>query len=392
MPELPDIELYRHALAERIVDRPIERIAVLNPFVLRTFDPPIEEAESKRAREVRRIGKRIVLALDDELFLVSHLMIAGRFRWLKPGSKPIGKITLAMLHFHGGILAMTEAGTKKRASIHLVRGETNLRQHDPGGLEVLDASYEAFAAALRRENHTLKRSLTDPRLFSGIGNAYSDEILHEARLSPVLLTSRMNDDEIRRLYDATRETLQRWTNILREEFAGRFPGQGDVTAFRDDFATHGRFGKPCPVCNTSIQRIRYAENETNYCPTCQTGGKNPRRPLPLAPAQRRLAPQRGRAGRHVIASSQRSDERTQSPVAIPIATPLSTVFVWFFFCGPDLARQRTPMAHDRLRIARQERDAMCHCSLNSVFSTACKKSRASSFPSLKKNTITTRRA
>ncbi len=200
-------------------------------------------------------------------------MIAGRFRWLKPGAKPLGRITLAMLHFDTGILALTEAGTRKRASIHLVRGEADLRQHDPGGLEVLDASCEMFADALRRENHTLKRSLTDPRLFSGIGNAYSDEILHAARLSPILLTSRMSDDEMRRLYDATRETLQRWTEKLRTDFTSRFPGQGDVTAFRDDFAAHGRFGEPCPVCNTLIQRIRYAENETNYCPTCQTGGK-----------------------------------------------------------------------------------------------------------------------
>lgn len=273
MPELPDIELYRHALAQRILNRPIERIAILNPFVLRTFDPPIEAAEAKCVRDILRLGKRVVLALDDEFYLVIHLMIAGRFRWLKPGAKPIGKITLAMLYFDDGVLALTEAGSKKRASIHLMRGEAALRQHDPGGLEVLDASLEVFADALRRENHTLKRSLTDPRLFAGIGNAYSDEILHAAKLSPILLTSKMNDDELKRLYDATRETLQRWTATLLAQFADRFPGQGDVTAFRDDFAVHGRFGKPCPVCTTSVQRIRYAENETNYCPTCQTGGR-----------------------------------------------------------------------------------------------------------------------
>jgi formamidopyrimidine-DNA glycosylase len=273
MPELPDIEAYLAALRPRLVDRKILRSRIISPFVVRTFDPPIETVDGRVVIGLRRIGKRIVLEMSEETFLVIHLMIAGRFRWSLPGSKPPGKIGLAAFDFETGSLQLTEAGTKRRASIHLVCGEAALKQHDPGGIEPLTAGIALFAAALRRENHTLKRSLTDPRLFSGIGNAYSDEILHAARLSPVRLTSKLTDAEILRLHSATTATLRRWRETLSREFIEKFPGPGDVTAFRKEFAAHGKFNQPCPVCGTAIQRIRYAENETNYCPRCQTDGK-----------------------------------------------------------------------------------------------------------------------
>ena len=272
MPELPDITVYLEQLRPRVVGKPLERLDIAKPFVLRSFDPPVLEVVGKTVRGVRRMGKRIVLVMDDELFIVIHLMIAGRLRWRAPGAKqpPKGSI-LATFQFPNGVLVLTEAGTTRRASMHLVRGEAGLREFDRGGLEVLDASVEEFAARLRSENHTLKRALADPRLFSGIGNAYSDEILHRARLSPVMLTSRMADEDIARLFDATRATLSAWTERLRTEAGRNFPEK--VTAFHEEMAVHGRFGKPCPVCGTKVQRIRYAQNETNYCARCQTGGR-----------------------------------------------------------------------------------------------------------------------
>jgi formamidopyrimidine-DNA glycosylase len=271
MPELPDVELYREALAERIVGRTLARVELRNPFVLRTAVPPIGSAEGKAVRGVRRLGKRIVLALDGDLYLVLHLMIAGRLRWLAGATKVPARIALAVLHFDHGRLAFTEAGTKRRASLHLVAGAEALRAFDMGGLEVLDSGFEAFEARLVAENHTLKRALTDPRLFSGIGNAYSDEILHRAKLSPLALTSKLDEGERRRLYDATRGVLVDWTHWLRDEAKGAFPE--NVTAFRPGMAVHGRFGQPCPVCGAKVQRIVYAENECNYCAACQTGGR-----------------------------------------------------------------------------------------------------------------------
>ena len=274
MPELPDVLLYMKALEPRIVGQAVGRVRVVSPFVLRTFEPPVEAMEGRRVRSLRRLGKRIVLALDDELFAVIHLMIAGRFRWSdKPAAKLPGKITLAAFDFEHGTLLLTEASPKKRASLHVVQGEAALAAHQPGGLEPLEATLESFAAGLKQGNHTLKRALTNPRLFSGIGNAYSDEILHAAGLSPVQLTQSLSDEESHRLFDATRATLTQWIDKLAADFGDRFPGGGEVTAFRPEFAVHGRFGQPCPVCGTSVQRIRYAENETNYCPRCQTGGK-----------------------------------------------------------------------------------------------------------------------
>ena len=271
MPELPDIAIYREALAARVTGEALTRLHVDNPFVLRTAVPSIAEAEGKRAREVRRLGKRIVLALDDDLFLVFHLMIAGRLRCFDSGGVPPKRITLARFEFPAGTLAFTEAGTKRRASLHLVAGEAALAAMDPGGLEVLTTDREAFAARLARENHTLKRALTDPRLYSGIGNAYSDEILHRARLSPLALTQKLSGDDVARLFDATRGVLTEWTARLRNELGGAFPD--NVTAFRPEMAVHGKFGKPCPVCEAIVQRIVYAENECNYCARCQTGGK-----------------------------------------------------------------------------------------------------------------------
>ena len=271
MPELPDITVYIEALESRIVGQTLERLRIAKPFLLRSVDPPISEANGKRVTGIRRMGKRIVLELEDDLFLVIHLMIAGRLRWLPAGAKVPGKLGLAAFDFPNGTLILTEAGSKRRASLWLVRGEQALEQFERGGLEVLDASVAEFAERLTRENHTLKRSLTDPRLFSGIGNAYSDEILHRARLSPVKHTRKLSEEEIARLFDATKTVLVEWTDRLRQESAKGFPSK--VTAFREEMAVHGKYGKPCPVCGTPVQRIRYADNETNYCPRCQTEGK-----------------------------------------------------------------------------------------------------------------------
>jgi formamidopyrimidine-DNA glycosylase len=273
MPELPDIVTYIDALRPRIVGQPLERIRLASAFLLRSVDPPIAAAEHHRVDDIRRLGKRIVLCLSGELFLIFHLMIAGRFRWERRGAKPPGKIGLAAFDFPTGTLLMTEASPKKRAALYLVRNEAALVAHDPGGIEVLDADETTFRAALLRENHTLKRSLTDPHLFSGIGNAYSDEILHAAHLSPVKQTNKLTDAEIARLYAATQRTLRHWIATLREQFAGRFPGAGEITAFRGGFAVHGRYRQPCPTCGAPVQRIRYAENETNYCAVCQTTGR-----------------------------------------------------------------------------------------------------------------------
>jgi formamidopyrimidine-DNA glycosylase len=271
MPELPDIVVYLDALHRRVVGRTLDKIRLISPFLLRSVEPPVERAEGKTVRGLRRLGKRIVFELDDELFLILHLMIAGRLHWKDRGAKPPRKIGLAAFDFPNGTLTWTEAGTKKRASLHLVQGEDRLAAHQPGGLEVLDADLTAFRAALQRENHTLKRALTDPHLFSGVGNAYSDEILHRARLSPLTWTNRLTDDEIGRLFDAVQTTLREWTERLRAEVGAGFPEK--VTAFREEMAVHGRFGRPSPTCGAAVQRIVYAENETNYCPRCQTGGK-----------------------------------------------------------------------------------------------------------------------
>jgi formamidopyrimidine-DNA glycosylase len=268
VPELPDVTAYVEAIAARVAGQPLRGVRVASPFVVRTFDPPIRAAAGKRALEVRRLGKRIVLALEEGLFLVIHLMIAGRFRWEEAGAKIPGKVGLAALDFPSGTLLLTEAATKKRASIHLTR---SLDEFQRGGIEPLQATPEQFEAALRSESHTLKRSLTDPRLFSGIGNAYSDEILHRARLSPALLTRKMSADEVARLHRATRAVLGEWTDKLCAEARERFPEK--VTAFRPEFAVHGKYRQPCPVCGTPVQRIAYADNETNYCPRCQTEGR-----------------------------------------------------------------------------------------------------------------------
>jgi formamidopyrimidine-DNA glycosylase len=271
MPELPDITLYLEQLTPRILHQPLLRVTLKSPFVLRSVEPPPSALEGKRVLGLRRLGKRIVLELEGELFLVLHLMIAGRLKWEPLGSKVGSKIVLAVLEFPEGLLVLTEAGTKRRASIHLVAGEQSLQQFDRGGLEVLDAPLETFAARLTSANHTLKRALTDPRLFSGIGNAYSDEILHRARLSPLMLTSRLTGEETARLYQATRATLEDWIARLRQVAGDAFPEK--VTAFREGMAVHGRYRLPCPDCGTPVQRIRYADNETNYCARCQTGGR-----------------------------------------------------------------------------------------------------------------------
>ncbi len=271
MPELPDIVLYLEALEPRVLRQPLERIRLANPFLLRSALPPIEEAESKKVIALRRLGKRLVIALEDDLFLVLHLMIAGRLHWKPKGAKPPGKIGLAAFDFSTGTLTFTEAGSKRRASLYLVRGEADLNKHDPGGLDVFAIEAAKFREALQRENRTLKRSLTDPRLFSGIGNAYSDEILQHAKLSPLALTQRLSEAECIHLHQSVKETMQIWLDRLRKELKDGFPEK--VTAFRPDMAVHGRFGKPCPVCGTAVQRIIYADNETNYCPRCQTGGK-----------------------------------------------------------------------------------------------------------------------
>jgi formamidopyrimidine-DNA glycosylase len=271
MPELPDIAVYVERLEDRLAGEALERVRLLNPFVLRSVVPPVATAEGRKVKSVRRIGKRIVLELEGALFLVLHLMIAGRFRWLAKDKKPPGRISLAALEFEDVTLLLTEAGTKRRASIHLVEGEAALAAMDPGGLEVFDARLEDFAARLKADRHTLKRALTDPHLFSGIGNAYSDEILHRAKLSPFAQTSSLSEEEVKRLYDATRATLTEWTERLRREAGPNLPEK--VTAFHEEMAVHGRYRKPCPVCGSPVQRIVYAENETNYCARCQTGGK-----------------------------------------------------------------------------------------------------------------------
>jgi formamidopyrimidine-DNA glycosylase len=271
VPELPDILLYMHALRARIVGRVVTGVRLVSPFLLRSIDPPLSAIERRSIRDLHRLGKRLVLEADGELFLVFHLMIAGRFRWKPPGTRIPGKVGLFALDFDEGSLILTEAGTKRQASLHVVQGRPALAQQNPGGLEVLEADLPAFAVALQRDNHTLKRALTDPHLLSGIGNAYSDEILHAARMSPFKQTGTLTDEEVRRLYEATRRTLLHWTDRLRRETGDGFPER--VTAFRDGMAVHGRFGQPCPDCGSPVQRIVYAANEANYCATCQTGGR-----------------------------------------------------------------------------------------------------------------------
>ena len=271
MPELPDITVYIEALRRRIVGRRLERVRVRSPFLVRTFDPPLDAIAGKTVRELARLGKRIAVGFEDDVWLVLHLMIAGRLHWKPPGASVAAKVNLAAFDFPDGTLLLTEAGSKHRASLHVVRDREALRQHDPGGLDVFAATPAAFEAALRRENHTLKRTLTDPRVFDGIGNAYSDEVLHRARLSPFLLTQKLPADDARRLLYATREVLREWIDRLRQQTGDGFPEK--VTAFRPEMAVHGKFGKPCPVCRAPVQRVRYADNETNYCPGCQTGGR-----------------------------------------------------------------------------------------------------------------------
>jgi formamidopyrimidine-DNA glycosylase len=270
MPELPDVVVYLEALERLIAGHRLREIRLLSPFVLRSVRPHPEELHGRRVETLRRLGKRIVLEFEGDLYLVIHLMIAGRLRWRSSVAKVNRRLALAVFDFGNGALLLTEAGTKKRASVHLCRGARALAQHDPGGLEVLDADLDRFRRALSRESHTLKRALTDPRLFSGIGNAYSDEILHRARLSPFKLTGKLSDEETVRLHDATRTVLREWIARLRDEAGDGFPEK--VTAFREAMAVHGRFRRPCPECGSPVQRIVYAENEANYCPTCQTGG------------------------------------------------------------------------------------------------------------------------
>jgi formamidopyrimidine-DNA glycosylase len=271
MPELPDVTVYIEALEKRIVGQPLQAVRIASPSLLKTARPPIRSAEGREVLRLRRIGKRIAIGLEGDLWLVLHLMIAGRLHWRERGAKLVRKVAHAGFDFPEGTLVLTEFGPKKRASLHVVEGESGLAAHDPGGLEVLDADLAAFRAALLAENHTLKRALTDPRRLSGIGNAYSDEILHAAHLSPLAMTHALTPEEIDRLYHATRTTLADWIARLRTETGEGFPEK--VTAFRPDMAVHGKYGKPCPVCGTPIQRIRYADNETNYCPRCQTDGR-----------------------------------------------------------------------------------------------------------------------
>jgi formamidopyrimidine-DNA glycosylase len=271
MPELPDIAAYLHALETRILGQPLLRVRLASPFLLRTVNPPLGNVEGRRVRELRRIGKRIAIGVEGELWLVLHLMIAGRLHWKAPEIRLAGRQNLVAFDFPNGSLVLTEAGSKRRASLHVVEGEEGLRSVDPGGIEVFASDLKTFRATLTIENRTLKRALTDPRMISGIGNAYSDEILHAARLSPVALTHKLADQEWERLFAATRETLQIWMERLGAEAEGGFPEK--VTAFREGMAVHGRYGKPCPRCGEKIQRIRYADNETNYCARCQTGGR-----------------------------------------------------------------------------------------------------------------------
>jgi formamidopyrimidine-DNA glycosylase len=271
MPELPDVTVYVESLESRIAGAALKHIRLNNPFLLRTATPPIASAEGRRVTGVRRMGKRIVISLDGDFHLVIHLMVAGRLKWLPAGARPPGKSALAVFEFDTGSLVFTEAGTRRRASLHFVAGITAAEALHAGGIEVLGLDLEAFARRLRAEKHTLKRALTDPHIFSGIGNAYSDEILHRARLSPIAMTERLSDEEVKRLFDAVRGTLSDWTDRLRKEAGNGFPEK--VTAFRKGMAVHGRYGQPCPVCGSPVQRIVYAENETNYCARCQTGGK-----------------------------------------------------------------------------------------------------------------------
>lgn len=271
MPELPDVAVYIEALEERILGQTLERVRLGSPFLLRTANPPLESAIGRTVREIRRVGKRIAVGLENDLWLVLHLMIAGRLHWSESGAKLSARRRLAAFDFTTGCLLLTEAGTRRRASLHVMAGAEGLAVLNPGGLEVLEADESAFAGALRSANHTLKRALTDPSIFSGIGNACSDEILHRARLSPVTLTSRLQADEVSRLHAVARQTLLDWIAKLRAERAGKFPEK--VTAFRPEMAVHGKYGQPCPGCGAKIQRIRFADNETNYCPHCQTGGK-----------------------------------------------------------------------------------------------------------------------
>jgi formamidopyrimidine-DNA glycosylase len=271
MPEFPDIEAYLSALRPRVIGQPLQRVRLASVFLLRTVQPPISEMEGRVVRELRRIGKRIAFGVEGDLWLVLHLMIAGRLHWRPAGAKLAGRQNLAACDFPNGSLVLTEAGTKRRASLHVVAGEDGLHAIDPGGIEVFESDLGAFRTALTVENRTLKRALTDPRLVSGIGNAYSDEILHAAQLSPVTLTHRLGEEEWKRLFTATRETLQVWADRFKAEAAESFPEK--VTAFREGMAVHGRYGKPCPRCGEKIQRIRFADNETNYCARCQTGGK-----------------------------------------------------------------------------------------------------------------------
>jgi len=270
VPELPDVVVYIESLEKRILGHRLERIRLISTFLLRTAVPPISAAEGRKVVGLRRIGKRIVIALDGGMFLVLHLMVAGRLRWVTPGGKLPGRITLAVFEFDSGWLAFTEAGTKKRASLHLVQGEAALAALDPGGVDIGAIDEAEFARRLTSENHTLKRALTDPHAFSGIGNAYSDEILHRARLSPIALTQKLKPEEVARLYKAILEVLSEWTDRLRAQAGSEFPEK--VTAFHPDMSVHGRFGQPCPACGAPVQRIVYAENETNYCAACQTGG------------------------------------------------------------------------------------------------------------------------
>ena len=271
MPEYPDIELYLHALTPRIVGQPLEGVRLASPFLLRSIDPPIDSVIGKKVLRLRRLGKRIAWEMEDDLFLIFHLMIAGRYQWKERGTKVTNKIGLAAFDFPNGTLLLTEAGSTRQASLYLARGADAVEAHDPGGLEVITSSLAEFSAALTRENHTLKRALTDPHLLSGIGNAYSDEILHAAKLSPMRLTSQLTGEEIARVHSTAVRLLNEWRDRLIEATGEKFPSK--VTAFRPEMAVHGKFGKPCPVCGTPVQRIRYANNEANYCPTCQTGGK-----------------------------------------------------------------------------------------------------------------------
>lgn len=271
MPELPDVTVYLEAIHDRVVGQALDQIRILSPFLLRTFEPPVEAVVGRKAVELHRLGKRIAIGFEGDLWLVVHLMIAGRFHWKDKGAKPPGKIGLAVFDFSNGSLTLTEAGSKRRASLHVIAGKQNMLKLDPGGIDVLKMSLAAFTRSLKEENHTVKRTLTDPHRFSGIGNAYSDEILHHAKLSPIKQTQKLTDEEIARLFASVKETLKWWIDHLRTEAGSQFPE--NVTAFHPEMSVHGRFGLPCPACQAPVQRIRYADNETNYCAKCQTDGR-----------------------------------------------------------------------------------------------------------------------